>query len=356
PVSVPDVSDAIDVVSGSNHTCALHESGKVTCWGKNDQGQLGLDNDEPMSGPQLLSGISDVLHLGAKANFTFATKQDQSVRAWGTGLRGNLSSRKVENVSGLQDVTSVTPGMDHACAVHQDGKLSCWGDNTCSQAGPDVNEVNPVNAPQQLMEFSSVDAVVGGTCHSCVLVSGDVNCWGGHALGEAGTVGALTPALGAERVAQRVQRLAAGLGHNLALTDDGRVLSWGFNDDGQLGYALVGFPNSSTAQPVDDLDPAVAIAAGETHSCAVLETGRAACWGKNTAGQLGRGLISAYDVDAELVESLADVKQMSAGASHTCALHQDGTVSCWGANDAFQLGTERDLYVTAPREVVWRAE
>lgn len=353
PVRVPDVSDAIDVVSGSNHSCALHDSGKVTCWGKDDQGQLGFDSDEAMSGPVELSAISEVAQLSAKANLTLAVKEDQTVRAWGTGLSGALEAVEVQNVSGLQEVVSVSLGMNHVCAIHENGTLSCWGDNECSQAGPDVNEVDQVNSPEELTEFSSADGFAGGQCHSCVLFNDEVWCWGGHGLGEAGSAGGLSPAELAEKVTEGVTQIVSGLGHNLALTEDGQVLAWGHNELGQLGYAVVGFPNSSAAQPVHDLGAALAIAAGETHSCAVLETGEAACWGENSTGQLGRGVVSDYEVDAEVVDGLSDVVKMSAGAAHTCALHQDGAISCWGTNDAFQLGQTRDLYVTRPHEVTW---
>lgn len=363
PMAVPDVEDVVGLASGGDHTCALHESGKVTCWGKNDEGQLGLGSDVSMSGPEPLSGLSEVLHLSAKDGLTFATKRDNTVRYFGTGLRAKaemastaaplLSSRGVENVSRWTDVLSVAVGANHACAVKENGKLSCWGDNQVSQCGPDWNEALAVLQPTELMEFSSVDAASAGLEHSCALINGDVLCWAGRGLGEAGNTSTSFPAMLAGKVAEDVAQIATGYGHNLALTDEGAVLAWGHNYRGQLGYSVVGFPNSAEALLVDDLEKATWVAAGELHSCAVLETGQAACWGDNVVGQLGRGELSDYDVDAELVLNLSDVEKMSAGTSHTCALHENGTVSCWGTNEFYQLGQTRAQTRAVPGEVSW---
>jgi alpha-tubulin suppressor-like RCC1 family protein len=40
-VSVPGISDAIDLATGAKHTCVLRANGEVWCWGNNDHGQLG---------------------------------------------------------------------------------------------------------------------------------------------------------------------------------------------------------------------------------------------------------------------------------------------------------------------------
>jgi len=61
--------------------------------------------------------------------------------------------------------------------------------------------------------------------------------------------------------------------------------------------------------------------------------------------------MSDFELDAALVSGLTEVVNMSAGLSHTCALHEDGMVSCWGNNRLFQLGN--DPSPSLPQEVVW---
>jgi alpha-tubulin suppressor-like RCC1 family protein len=90
-------------------------------------------------------------------------------------------------------------------------------------------------------------------------------------------------------------RIAAGVNHTCAVVDDGSVRCWGANDDGQLGYpgtSEVGYwETPASAGPVD-LGPghtAIAIAAGDLHTCALLDDGTVRCWGLNNFGQLGYG-------------------------------------------------------------------
>src|SRR5262249_21229075 len=79
------------------------------------------------------------------------------------------------------------------------------------------------------------------------------------------------------------------------------------------------------------------ISAGESHTCAVRTDGTAWCWGDNRYGQLGdgtRGDASFNRLHPVQVKQgngfLTDVKNVGAGAGHTCAVKNDGTVWCWG--------------------------
>ncbi len=81
----------------------------------------------------------------------------------------------------------------------------------------------------------------------------------------------------------------------------------------------------------------VSVVAGFTFHCAVHANGTASCWGDNTYGQLGDGtLINRHQPTA--VVGLTGVTQISAGNHHACALLIDETVQCWGRNDAAQVG------------------
>lgn len=88
----------------------------------------------------------------------------------------------------------------------------------------------------------------------------------------------------------------------------------------------------------DGCDPAVAIAAGAFHACALRRSGRVDCWGGNLAGQVGSD--SSTEVHRPTpVPGLENVAQLAAGDLHTCVLLRDeGTTLCWGANDRGQLG------------------
>jgi alpha-tubulin suppressor-like RCC1 family protein len=80
----------------------------------------------------------------------------------------------------------------------------------------------------------------------------------------------------------------------------------------------------------------VGLTAGTNHTCAVLEDGSVQCWGANDAGQLGDGTTRDSRVPAR-VDGLPPAIDVRAGASFTCARLRNNTVACWGANNAYQL-------------------
>ncbi|CAL8072917.1 unnamed protein product [Orchesella dallaii] len=88
-----------------------------------------------------------------------------------------------------------------------------------------------------------------------------------------------------------VLKVACGGWHTLALTSDGDIYSWGWNESGQLGHNTV-VVSKSDPHPVDlgsAEDPVVDISAGSRHSLALLKSGRLFSWGRNKEGQCGFG-------------------------------------------------------------------
>jgi hypothetical protein len=102
--------------------------------------------------------------------------------------------------------------------------------------------------------------------------------------------------------------------------------------------------------PVVDLGTdrtAIAIAAGSTHTCAVLDNGVIRCWGEGDDGRLGTGgTEDRGDGPGEMGVNLPTANvgagltatTITAGLAHTCALLGNGSVKCWGDNFSGQLG------------------
>ncbi len=146
--------------------------------------------------------------------------------------------------------------------------------------------------------------------------------------------------------------LDVGAEHACAVLGDGSVRCWGHNTFGQLGYG-------NTSDVGDDEQPAAAgpvklgagrtaraVATGTDHTCALLDDGTVRCWGRNNVGQLGQG--NTTDIgDDETPDSVPPVQlgagrkavAITAGNQISCALLDDRTVRCWGADTSGQLGT-----------------
>ena len=89
------------------------------------------------------------------------------------------------------------------------------------------------------------------------------------------------------------------------------------------------------------------IATGSNHTCALLDNATVKCWGENSFGRLGQGDTNDRgDVSGEMGKNLLAIDlgsgrtatQIAAGDFHTCALLDNATVKCWGENSSGQLG------------------
>ena len=367
PVGVFGITDATAITAGERHSCALHQIGTVSCWGNNNSGQLGNRTGARSSVPMEVVGITDATAITAGRSHSCALHQDGTISCWGTNWNGELGNGTDTNslvpvqVQGITDATAITAGGRHSCALHQDGTISCWGRNRDGQLGSrqstgDWEDDNTDSlVPVQVEGITDATAITTGHSHSCALrEGGTISCWGANFRGQLGNgtnTSSSVPVL-VERIADATA-ITAGHSHSCALHEGGTISCWGANNYGQLGNGQsTGDGEDDSADSlmpvqVEGITDATAITTGHSHSCALREGGTISCWGDNNSGQLGNG------TDAEFAEFLipeefmaipvevtgiADATAITAGRERSCVLRQTGTISCWGNNIWGQLG------------------
>jgi alpha-tubulin suppressor-like RCC1 family protein len=248
----------------------------------------------------------------------------------------------------LQPGASIASGANHSCAITSAGGLKCWGGNTNGKLG-DGTAVDR-KAPVKVTGLSSgVKAVGTGNNHTCAMLStGEVRCFGSNNEGQLGNGNntASKTAVTVSGLSSSAIALAVGRDHACVIVTGGDVKCWGANDGGQLGDGTHG--SADTPLTVASIGrPAVALAAGSSHTCALLDDASVVCWGANDSGQLGDGTNDDRSAPTTVDGLPSGVTALSAGLAHTCAL-AGGKVYCWGANDLGQLGDGTDTGSTSP--------
>jgi alpha-tubulin suppressor-like RCC1 family protein len=238
------------------------------------------------------------------------------------------------------------------CAVLHDGTVHCWGFNNRGQLGD--GSLSTRLAPVAVAGLEDVVGLATGAIHTCALLgNGQVSCWGGNAVGQLGdgtTTDRLvpTPVVGLPSAVA----VAAGLGHTCALLADGTARCWGKNDQGQLGTGITG--NMTVPVTPLDLTGTALIATGGDHTCSSLVSGEVRCWGDNGVNQashLSGDQLSPVTVVLSSLVPLRSVIAIATGNSHSCALQSSGAVYCWGANQSGQLGDGSTTSRQFPTEV-----
>ena len=355
--TVRNLTDATDLGSGNAFSCAV-TSGNVQCWGAGGFGQLGDGTLADRSLAQPIPGLADAVQIAVGDGHACARRSNGQVSCWGQNGSGQLGDgskvmrSKPTPVDGLADATVLAAGAEHTCAARRAGPVVCWGKNAATQLGNGKHDDSP--RPVSVAgTLSNVSQLSLGTTHSCALAAGRrIFCWGGNYFGQVGsghTVGFSempkpTPVL---KVDDAVE-VAAGDDHTCARRSTGAVACWGKGDLGQLGANITS--NWSTRVPVKDLSGATALGSGRAFSCAA-GPGRMMCWGNNTSGQLGNGSRAAAKIPVA-GQAISDVLRVAAGVDHTCALRSGGRVMCWGSNQRGQLGDGTTAESLAPLAVL----
>jgi alpha-tubulin suppressor-like RCC1 family protein len=338
------------ISAGVGHSCAVLSDSTVVCWGDNSFGQLG---NGTIAANQLKPvpavGLGNVLDVSVGWIHSCALLKNGTVRCWGDGLgSGSQSSTTPVPVSTLTNAISISSGDRHACALLDDSNVRCWGKNNNGQIGS--GDLLDKTLPTSVLWGAK--QVVAGRFHTCALLDvGTVFCWGSNTYGQLGT-GNTTDSTIPTKVSNldNVASITVGYYHTCAVRNDGTVFCWGSNSSSQIGtensIALYALPTK-----VSTLSEITSISAGNKHTCAITQNDSLYCWGANGNGQLGIGNTD-QKIGPTLVSTLPGVKSVDGGEWFTCAVTTSNYGYCWGFNYAGQLGTENTMDSTLPKPIL----
>jgi alpha-tubulin suppressor-like RCC1 family protein len=233
---VVELAARTDSITGTTgHTCAALNTGEVKCWGSNSNGAIGQPSTVAFSATPVkvqifaFGGVVPTTdHICAGREFTCSLDNQARVTCWGKNDVGQLGHAPIAagTLAYVNDVgaaTSLDCGGNGACAVGADGSLTCWG-----QIFGD-----PLPAPTKL-EPSGVQQVaianVPGAFNSACLrkTNGQVICWGWNGEGQLGDGSATNRATrDVVTIAAGATDLSVGNSHACAIAD-GRTLCWGW--------------------------------------------------------------------------------------------------------------------------------
>lgn len=345
PNNIVKISQSIARPSNSTDTAVgyfIREDGCVLGAGKNSSYQLfGKNTDVLKTAKEMKNsyieitprviyneiGVNQKLNINTVENFNmYATKPVLGTITWSS------SNEQIATVDEQGNVTGKAEGQ--TTIIAKDSK-----NGYIAMATVYVTRQNAITVPQvaQGQKFTIVlkaDGTVWATGQNnygqCGIGNGETN------LCE------LQPVKTAEgKELNNIVKIASGLEHTLALTKDGKVYSWGYNNNGQLGN------NSKTNQNVANfmldengdtpVENVVDIAAGNTHSTILKENGEVYAVGENTYGQIGDNTLVNKMLLTQ-VEEMQNVVQIANGGYHTVMLRGDGTVWAVGRNRYGELG------------------
>ena len=287
-----------------------------------------------------------VVHSNGDVDFIYLLERPPSIWAEDKLILTSMNNSELNPSFPMYENNKIATGYNHSCGIIHDNSLVCWGSDYYGQLGDGgTNTDRPYVAtylPVDLGTDRTALAVAAGHSHTCaILDDGSLKCWGDNShgqLGDGSTTDRTSPVqvdLGSGNTAVAI---SAGHSHTCAILQDGTLKCWGQDNKGQVGD---GGTNSDQSSPVTinlgSGRTADSVSTGIHHTCAVLDDGSIKCWGLNNEGQLGDGSTTNSGTPVSVnLDAGKTAYAVAAGLHHTCAIVDDH-VECWGNNDHYQL-------------------
>ncbi|XP_050945239.1 ultraviolet-B receptor UVR8-like isoform X1 [Cucumis melo] len=236
------------VAAGGRHTLALSDMGQVWGWGHGGEGQLGLGTRVKMvSSPHIIPCIELPASAKDRSSVIYQGSKAAAGKVLGNYVKGIACGGRhsvVVTVCFTLLICLYVPYQIRGHCLPLDGAFtdrSAFFPYRLSMCGQ--GNTNDLLRPTCVSSLSStqVESISAGLWHTvCITAEGLVYAFGGNQFGQLGTgtdQGETIPRLLDAPILEgkRANRVSCGARHNVILTDDGQLFSWGWNKYGQLG-------------------------------------------------------------------------------------------------------------------------
>mmetsp|Transcript_102951 Transcript_102951/g.182873 ORF Transcript_102951/g.182873 Transcript_102951/m.182873 type:complete len:559 (-) Transcript_102951:57-1733(-) len=239
---------------------------------------------------------------------------ENAVYFWGANSWSDPKGESPSRVLTLQRkrVCQVSVGKEHAAALTEGGKVFAWGKNDFGQLGTGDEENKALPTSTELPYECYISQVAcGGNYTMGVTKKGELWTWGRFQASNFPRLLVDTWCNGYESKGEmglkglKIVKISAGDQHMGAMTKEGKLYTWGYNDFGQLGWGLhgegrVGQQRPNQVKGLIENEEVLDFACGGGHTVAVTKSLRIFGWGSNTAGQLGHALRQCFPEPVEI--------------------------------------------------------
>ena len=344
--------------SGEFYTITLSNDGTLYSFGRNDQGQLGLDHNKDVSLPTPIPNLPKITQISCGMHFTVCVDYEGFMWSFGSNYAGQLGTGNKTKFNVPQKILEIPPVLSvfcgglHTLIITTDSNLWSCGNNMYGQLchGNKEKQLKP-----RQTSFSNISKISAGTHHSLFQnYKGEIFSCGCNEHGECGlghfNHPQITPNLILNAPSNIVQ-FVCGYFQSLFLDSEGNVFSVGDNTKGQLGLGHI--TNQNELNKIVNIPPIKTISCVYSSSYLIDFEGIVWSFGYNTFGQLGQGKNNTILNAPKEISTLKDIQQISIGSHgiHFLAKNSQNQIFVTGYNHYGQLGTGDIQPVSIPKEI-----
>ncbi|WP_413612953.1 RCC1 domain-containing protein [Bdellovibrio sp. HCB-110] len=358
PFKHPTLSNLKKVMTMEGVTCVIESNDQVRCWGYGKNYRLGgTVGTSTVYTPTAIHSFTKALDIAGGLDTMCALDETspgtREVTCWGdidyttTGTKTYISGLP-NNVTQISVGTSYRDSTSHGCALTESGKVYCWGSHTYTKRGTSNTSLNWINANEVVVGTALAVKVIASAENSCALLdNGELWCWGGGLPQGTNLVESAIPM----KVALGESAIDFSLTDNTgcAVTSTSKIKCWGMNIFGEIGNGYSGNSYFAVAlNPAGSTEKFIQVVNGANSTCALKENKTVVCWGANSLGQIGNGTKNPVTRMGYQLP-ISNISKLVGGLSHYCALSGSGAMYCWGYNGAGQIGNNETTLTTSFR-------